>query len=201
MPDWIYDALESFQTFMDKGSLLDAALLLGISAIGAVLAVAIHECGHALAAVLTGHRVRELRVGGTDDVTLNAGGFQLRLGRLRGAGDVAGYVIYDGRSASPRHTLIIALAGPTADLLAAAAIGVLAVRADGLLSVVLLLWALVGLADAFVNLRPAGDPDTPAEWNDGRWVQAAWAARRAGSVEDPASSDPNAATSVPPPSR
>ena len=56
-------------------------------------------------------------------------------------------------------------------------------------------------ARRLVNLRPAGDPDTPAEWNDGRWVQAAWAARRAGSVEDPASSDPNAATSVPPPSR
>jgi hypothetical protein len=35
VPDWIHDALESFQTFMGKGSLLDAALLLGISAIGA----------------------------------------------------------------------------------------------------------------------------------------------------------------------
>ena len=201
MADWIYDALESFQTFMDEGSLADAALTAGISAIGYLLVVAVHECGHALAALLTGNRVHELRVGDTDDVTVNAGAFRLRLGRLRGVGDLGGYVIYDGRSATPRHNLAIALAGPAANVLGAALTAVFAVRAEGVLSVVLFLWMLASLVIAVANLRPGGDPDKPEEWNDGRWAQVAWAARHAPSLATAADSDPNAPTSVPPPAR
>jgi hypothetical protein len=81
-----------------------------------------------LAALLTGNRVHELRVGDSDDVTLTAGAFRLRLGRLRGDADVGGYVIYDGRSATPRHALAIALAGPAANLLGAVVIAALAYR-------------------------------------------------------------------------
>jgi len=197
--DWIYDALESFQTFMDNGSLADAALMAGISAIGLFLVVAVHECGHALAALLTGNRMHELRVGDTDDVTVTAGGFRLRLGRLRGEGDLGGYVIYDGQSATPRHNLAIALAGPAANLLGAAVVVAFAVRAEGMLSAVLFLWILVSLVSAVANLRPGGDPGTPEEWNDGRWVQVAWRARHAPFVANPADSDPNAPTSIPPP--
>jgi hypothetical protein len=43
--DWIYDALESFQTFMDKGTLVDCVWMFGMSAIGTVLLVAVHEAG------------------------------------------------------------------------------------------------------------------------------------------------------------
>jgi hypothetical protein len=197
--DWIYDALESFQTFMDKGSLADAALTAGISAIGLLLAVAVHECGHALAALLTGSRLRELRVGDTDDVTVTAGTFRLRLGRLRGEGDVGGYVIHDARSSTPRHVLAIALAGPAANLLGAAVVAAFAVRAEGMLSVALFLWVLTSLAMGVTNLRPHGDPDNPAGWNDGRWVQVAWRARHAPLVASAAYSDPNTPTSVPPP--
>jgi hypothetical protein len=201
VPDSIYDALESFQTFMDKASLADLALILVISAIGTVLVVAVHEAGHALAALLTGNRVHELRVGDSDDVSLTVGAFRLRLGRLRGDADLGGYVIYDGRSATPRHVLAIALAGPAANLLGAAVIAPLAVRAEGTLSVVLFLWMLVSLVTAVGNLRPHGDPDTPAEWSNGRWAQVAWAGRRAPFVRNPRHDDPNTATSVPPPPR
>src|SRR5215212_11840355 len=131
----MYDALESFQAFMDEGSLADVALILVISALGTVLVVAVHEGGHALAALLTGNRVHELRVGDADDVTLTAGSFRLRLGRPRGDGDLGGYVIYDARSATPRHVLAIALAGPAANVLAAAFVAILSLRADGMLSI------------------------------------------------------------------
>jgi hypothetical protein len=200
VPDWIYDALQSFQTFMDKGTLADSVWLFGFSTIGTILLVAIHECGHAVAVLFTGHRVHELRVGHSDDVTVTAGGFRLRLGRLRGEGDVAGYVRYDAASATPRQVLTIALAGPAANVLAAAGIATLAARAEGMFSVVLFLWALTSSAMAVSNLRPAGDRDTPAAWSDGRWVQVAWAARRTPRVEPPLSTDPNTATSVAPPS-
>jgi hypothetical protein len=60
---------------MDKGSLADVALMLVISAIGTVLVVAVHEGGHALAALLTGNRVHEVRVGDSDDVAVTAGRF------------------------------------------------------------------------------------------------------------------------------
>jgi hypothetical protein len=199
VPDWIYEALESFQSFMDKGSLLDAAFMLVISALGAALVIAMHEGGHALAALLTGNRVHELRVGDTDDVTLAAGSFRLRLGRLRGDGDLGGYVIYDAGSATPRHVLAIALAGPAANVIGAALIAALALRADGMLSVMLFLWMLASLTTAIANLRPSGDPDTPATWSDGRWAQVAWTARRAPLPPSAASSDPNIATSAPPP--
>jgi hypothetical protein len=195
--DWIYDALESFQAFMEKGSFTDVALLLGISSIGTLLVVAIHECGHAMAAFLTGNRVRELRVGDSDDVTVTAGAFRLRLGRLRGDGDVGGYVTFDGRSATPAQVVAIAIAGPAANLLGAAVGYALAIRAEGMLSVALFLWALVGLLAAVSNLWPHGD--TPAEWSDGRVAQVAWTERRTPVARDPAYSDPNTPTSIPPP--
>jgi hypothetical protein len=199
VPDWIYDALESLQAFMDEASLADVASMLALSVIGTLLVVAVHEAGHALAALLTGNRVHELRVGDTDDVTVTAGAFRLRLGRLRGDADVGGHVIFDGRSDTPRQVLAITLAGPAANLLGAAVAAAVAVRAEGMLSVALFLWTFASIAAAVADLRPAGDPHTPAEWNDGRLAQVAWAARRAPSLGNPAHTDPNTATSVPPP--
>jgi hypothetical protein len=108
-------------------------------------------------------------------------------------------VIYDGQSATPRHVLAIALAGPAANVLAAAFVAVLSLRADGMLSIMLFLWVLASLVSAMANLRPSGDPDTPAEWSDGRWVLVAWAMRRTPVLPSAAHSDPNTATSVPPP--
>jgi len=135
-------------------------------------------------------------------LTVTAGAFRLRLGRLQGSGDAGGYVIYDARSATPWHVLVIALAGPAANLLAAAAIAALAVRTEGMLSVVLFLWMLASLLTAVTNLQPSGDPGNPLGWSDGRWAQAAWAAGRAPLPRNTAHHDANAATSIaPPPSR
>jgi hypothetical protein len=176
--DWIYDALAAFETFMNEASLADIAVIFGISALGGFLIVAVHECGHALAAVLTGNRVRELRVGDSDDLTVTVGAFRLRLGRLPSDSGVVGYMIHDCRSVTPVSMIAIALAGPVANLLAAAASAALAVRAEGIVSVMLFLWALSSLAGGLGNLRPHGDPGRPSEWNDGRLAQVAWMARR-----------------------
>jgi hypothetical protein len=92
-------------------------------------------------------------------VTVTAGALRLRLGRLRGDGDVGGYVIYEGASATPRQVLAIALAGPAANLLGAAVFAALAARADGMLAIVVFLGALASLTMAVGNLRPSGDPD------------------------------------------
>jgi hypothetical protein len=94
-------------------------------------------------------------------------------------------VIYDGRSATPRHVLVIALAGPAANLVGAAVIAALAVRAEGMLSVVLFLWMLASLATAVAK--------SATRWRS-RYTGASYA-----SCMEPAHRDPNAATSIPPP--
>ncbi len=199
MADVIYEALEAFQVFMDKGSLSDVLAIFGVSALGSFVLIAAHECGHALAAVLLGRPVREVRVGDVDDFTITAGAFRLRLGRLRGVGDLGGYVIYDGRMATPAHALVIALAGPGANVVTAALGAALAIRADGPLAIVLLLWTVGSLLLAVDNLRPSGSMRCPEQWSDGRWIQLAWAAHRARHEMAGLTADPNAATSVPPP--
>ena len=57
------------------------------------------------------------------------GGFRLELGRLLGAGDMGGYVTYDGRDATPADVLVIALAGPAANVAGSFVTGWPALRA------------------------------------------------------------------------
>lgn len=178
MPDWPLDALEAFLVFMTEGSTTDLVVMLALGLLGAYGVVVVHELGHAVAALAVGERVREVRIGNEDRLTITAGRFRLRLGLLREHSDVGGHVVHSGSSATPRHVLVIALAGPAANLLAAAALAVPTARADGFVVVPLALWTLVNVAVAVDNLRPTGDPQDPNSWSDGRWAQAAWALRR-----------------------
>jgi hypothetical protein len=198
--DVIYSALEALKGFMDKGSPKDMIWMVMLSMLGAGFTIALHECGHAVVAALTGNRVKEIRVGESDHVTISVGGLQVRLGRdLRGAG-LGGYVVHDTRTATPDQILAIALAGPAANLLGAAGFAALGIRAEGMLGVLLYLWALANLSTAVHNLRPR-EPgsSSPTHYSDGRIALMAWEARRAIAAPAPVYVDPNAATSVAPP--
>ena len=186
---------------MDQTSGTDVALggLIGI--FGTFVLIGIHEFGHALVARMRGHRVHEVRIGDVDDVTITAGGFRLRAGRLSGTSDVGGYVIYDGALARPADVLAIALAGPAANLLAAAAVFPLSMVTDGVLGLLLFMWAAANACIAVTNLQARGRFDDPHTWSDGQWARAAWAARRADPDIAEVPDDPRRATSVGPPGR
>jgi membrane-associated protease RseP (regulator of RpoE activity) len=202
MPDWVYELVEAFISFMDGLTLVDELTFAASATVVAFLVVLIHEIGHLIAAVTLRHRVAELVVGDGDDplLTVRAGGFQIRLGTITGSGDTAGYVVYDGTQATPRDALIIALAGPFASLAGAVTTGV----------TIPVVWSHAGIAFALVaatalgllcfvgNMVPSGE--NPGSWSDGRWAQVAWRALRAPSRPEPlAWTDPHEATSVAPP--
>ena len=158
--------------------------------------VLVHETGHALACKLLRHPVHELRVGDEEPVlTVNAGGFRLRLGAVTGRRPVGGYVRYDGTRAGARDILIIALAGPLASLAIALAGGWAYVSAPS--HPLLLLCVLTGgLMDCVRNLTARGDAH--GVWSDGQLAKFAWRALRR-PVPPPAWTDPHEATSVAPP--
>jgi hypothetical protein len=198
MPDQVYDWLEAFQRFMDQGSLLGAIASLLLTFAAGPLLVLVHELGHALAVRARGLPLALVKVGDTEDVILTVGGFRLELGRLLGQGDVGGYVLYDGRAAAPADVLVIALAGPLANLAGAAVTGWLALRVGSGPNFVLPLWLMTisGVWMAAANLGRRGRPGEPLSWSDGVWVRAAWRVlRRPG----PLWRDPNEGTSVAPP--
>jgi hypothetical protein len=183
---------------MDRGSPLDVALLLFIALGGTMLLVAVHECGHAFAALTRGVRVYTIRIGTRPATTLSIGPTRVEIGWTLGHGDVGGYITHD-RRASPTDVLIIALAGPVANLIAAAATGVLAANliSHGMIAAILALLTVQGLALTVVNLIPTGSH--PDRWSDGRWVRAAWQSRRMPIGPLAPVADPRAATSMPPP--
>jgi hypothetical protein len=136
-------------------------------------------------------------------LTLRAGGFRFRLGAITGNGHAAGFVVYDGARASPRDTLVIALAGPVASLAGALVTGLAAglVWPHVALSLYFGLATIGGLICGVGNLRVSGDG--PESWSDGVWVRAAWRAMRrpSPSAGGASWSDPREQTSVPPPHR
>jgi hypothetical protein len=98
--------------------------------------------------------------------------------------------------------LVVALAGPAANLLAAVATGVLAAElwSHGILSVILWLTTLSSVLMAIGNLYPTGEPGYWLALSDGRWAQLAWRAMRTPAAPVARWEDPHAATSVAPPS-
>jgi hypothetical protein len=201
MPDKVYDWLEAFQMFMDRGSFTDLLLVVFLGTLSSPLVIFVHELGHALAVRARGLPLHAMRVGDEAELTIVAGHFRMELGRLLGKGEVGGYVLYDGRAATPLDALTIALAGPAANLVGAAGTAWLATTmwSSGFVSVLLWLVTVSGVWVAAANLRVAGVADDPLTWSDGLWARVAWRGMRAGVGAAPMWRDPHEAASVPPP--
>lgn len=201
MPDVVYEWLERFQMFMDRGSFADALFGLALAAAFAPLLVLVHEAGHAVAVRLRGLPLHGLSIGSDPILGLTVGGFRLELGRFTGKGDVGGYVAYDGRRATPVDALVIALAGPAANLVAAVVTGWLVLTGWPEKGVTFVLATLTvgGIWMALANLRLGGEAQDPRTWSDGAWVRVAWRGIRAGVGGAPMWRDPADAVSVPPP--
>jgi Peptidase family M50 len=201
MPDKVYEWLEQFQIFMDRGSFTDLLLVVFFATLGSPLLIFVHELGHAVAVRARGLPLHTLRVGDGATVAITAGNFRMELGRLLGKGDVGGYVRYDGRTASPLDVLVISLAGPAANVVGAAVSLWLATAmwSHGVVSVMLWLHTLGGVSVAAANLRLRGVAHDPLRWSDGLWARAAWHGVRAGAGAAPMWRDPHEGFSVPPP--
>jgi Zn-dependent protease len=178
--DLMYDVLVPLQRIMDQGSLGDAIVGCLLAALFAPLLVLVHELGHALAVKARRLPLQGLKVGDRTDLTVSVGAFRIELGRLVGDGDMGGYVMYDARRVTARDALVIALAGPAANLMGAVVTGWLAVRFAGAawsLLFMLVLLTIGGAWTAVANLRPAGVAADPSTWSDGLWVRVAWRGR------------------------
>jgi membrane-associated protease RseP (regulator of RpoE activity) len=170
-----------------------------LGAAGLPVLIFVHELGHALAVKLRGLPLRQLKVGRTSNLILVVGGFRMELGRLHGEGDLGGYVLYDGRRATARDVLVIALAGPFPNLLGALLTGWLALRCLGAapwlpIALVVLTWLGVVMVDG--NLRAKHLAGDPTLWSDGLWARVAWRRRHR---RGPLWPDPNEGTSIAPP--
>jgi hypothetical protein len=208
VPDWITDAWQSILTSADQEPLANIVLMAAISLVMPLVLVALHEAGHALAALCTDNPVQELRVGNVDAMRERARGcppapssegFPQRLRRLVNSSDTGGFVRYDATTATPTEVIVMALAGPFANLLGAAALAFLASQADGFVSFACGLWSFTSLGLAISNLVPGRDGGPGVPRSDGYTAREAWRARRAGHVAFNAYDQPDAATSVPPP--
>jgi hypothetical protein len=178
--DALYDLLVALQRVMDQGSLGGALAGCLLAGVAVPLLVLVHELGHALAVKVRGLPLQGLKVGDRSDLIVTIGAFRLELGRLLGDGDMGGYVLYDARRVTPRDALVIALAGPAANLVAALVTGWLTIRLAGeaaILPFALALLTLAGLWMAFANLRPGGVAADPRTWSDGLWARVAWRGR------------------------
>ena len=194
----MYEGMEAVQGYLDRGGPVELALTVVLSLGSHQFLVFVHELGHALAARACGVPVREFVVGHRADVVVRVAGMRMRFGRATDDAVVQGYVGTDPNRASPADMVVIALAGPAAEALAA--IALLAVASagilDGFVNVLIVVIAIVAVCDAGHNLVPR---ERDGWLSDGRIVQLAREAMR---NPAPADADPNEATSVaPPPAR
>ena len=81
VPDWVYDGLEGFQGYLDRGGPLEFVLTLALTFGGYHFLVFVHELGHALAVRARGLPVREFAVGDRADVVVRVAGMRMRFGR------------------------------------------------------------------------------------------------------------------------
>jgi len=195
VPDWVYDGLEGFQGYLDRGGPLEFVLTLALTFGGYHFLVFVHELGHALAVRARGLPVREFVVGDRADVVVRVAGMRMHFGRATDDAAVHGYVATDPNRASPADMLVIALAGPAADVLATVALLALASAGvyDGFVNVLIVLMAIAEACSAAGNLVPR---ERDGWLSDGRIAQLAREAMR---TPAPVSVDPNEATSVAPP--
>jgi hypothetical protein len=199
MLDQITEWLRAFEAWMERGTWTDLGVVLLIGFLNAPVLISLHELGHAIAVVARRLPLKGLKVGDETLVTLTAGAFRVEMGRVTGNSDVGGYVVYDGRTASPLDVLLISLAGP-----AASALGVLATawlawatRSVGMVSLLLGLATLGGLWGSVGNLVPRRLANG---WmSDGLSARGAWREMRDGVGAAPSWRDPNELTSEPPP--
>jgi hypothetical protein len=70
----------------------------------------------------------------------------------------------------------------------------------GGVAVILAVMTVSRLCLTIVNLRAAGVPDNPLSYSDAEWARLAWRAHRARAAAAGDWTDPNAGTSVAPPS-
>jgi hypothetical protein len=185
--EWLAGAAAAWQAG-PPGATIVLALLV------APLAVFVHECGHALPALLLTRGDVDMHVG------VEGSGVQVRAGRFRMTlrpwssqdQDVAGWV--EHRVSSVPAAMVITFGGPFFSFLGAVAGGTLAQRfALGSFQGLLFgtFWFVCGF-HAIVNLVPKDRPLT-----DGARLLWLWRYMWDG---PPIPEDPNAATSVPPPS-
>ena len=181
MGDSILGVLASIAASLDRASGMQVALVAAIvCVIGLPLLTLIHELGHAIAVRLRGLPLESLVVGDADDLILRVGGVILRFGRMLDDDTNAGFVRYDAADASPADHIVIALAGPAANLVVAPVFGGLAAigGTSGPFDACLWLLAVASVVLAVLNLVPSGTPGTSSLISDGRVVQLACAARR-----------------------
>lgn len=183
----IYHALEAFQAAADEAVGSPSLWLLLpvlIALLGGTLFTLVHELGHAIACLACRVPVEQLRVGGEPHVTFTRGRFRLELSLREGEG---GFVRHGRGALTPRRLVLIALAGPFAELVALGPLVLLASRAGGMLAVYLWVLAAGVVVAVVMNLWPRGA-------NDGRVVQLAWAGR-----DEPLEEPEEHPGSVPPP--
>jgi membrane-associated protease RseP (regulator of RpoE activity) len=117
MVDRIAETLESASASIGRASAWDVALMCSIIiVIGLPLLTLVHELGHAIAVRLRGLPLESIVVGNTDDLTFRTGAVIVRLGRVLQDEVPAGYVRYEPTRASASDVIVIALAGPLANL-------------------------------------------------------------------------------------
>jgi hypothetical protein len=160
-----------------------------LSTIGGPLLVFVHELGHAAAVRLRRLPLEAIAVGDTDDVVVRARGVTLRFGRNLNHRAPSGFVRYDPGQAAPLDVLLVAVAGPLANLAVAPALAALAMAdaTGGAADVGLWLLAASSVIAGVAELIPR---EPHGQWNDGRIAQVAWAFFRGRVVEVEASPPP-----------
>lgn len=122
------------------------------------LVTLVHELGHAAAVVRVGGTIKSIMV---FPLQWRVGRRRLGFAKLSGQGDVGGFVSYSLNRINPRRKhMIVASAGPTANL-AAAAVAVMVAQADifGAVSAMVVAFALLSLGTAVANLLPFAGSD------------------------------------------
>jgi membrane-associated protease RseP (regulator of RpoE activity) len=180
MGDRILDLLASIAAYLDQASALEITIVVStFTVIGLPLLALAHELGHAIAVRLRGLPLETIVVGDADDLIVRAGALTMRFGRMTEDDGPGGFVRYDATYASARDIIVIALAGPLANLAVAPVLAGLALigGTSGPLDAWLWLLSAASLALAVANLVPLGRPGTSGLMSDGRVAQVAWARR------------------------
>jgi hypothetical protein len=179
MVDWVLDVLVSGSALISRTSVSEMIVLCSVTGlIGLPLLVLVHELGHAAAVLLRGLPLESIVVGNADDLTFRVGAVVVRVGRvLEGAGP-GDFVEFEAKRASANDLLVIALAGPLANLVVAPLLAVLALASSGgALDASLWLLSAGSVVMGVRNLIPRGMPGTTDAISDGRFVQLAWSRR------------------------
>jgi hypothetical protein len=179
MGDWILDTLESMNDTIAQQSPLDMTFWCAVGILALPFLALVHELGHAVAVRVRGLPLKAIVVGDAADLTVRGGTATLQLGRVLGDGRLRGHVLYESTRASASDMIVVALAGPLANLVAAPAFAAVALAdaTGGMLDADLWLLTLASVLLGVGNLIPHGMPGSPGPVSDGRHIQIAWERR------------------------